>query len=109
MAGLLWQRRRLVARAKFHGHRTGTLWRSLAVESGILFGTGCLAGAVAGVFGQVLLSRGLEVISGFPVIVSVRVGVAGLGFVAVTVVAMLVVAIPGLFVARSRPSASVDD
>lgn len=109
MAGLLWQRRRLVARAKFHGHRTSTLWRSLAVESGILFGTGCLAGAAAGVFGQVLLSRGLEVISGFPVIVSVRAGVAALGFVAVTVVAMLVVAIPGLFVARSRPSASVDD
>ncbi|WP_320672808.1 FtsX-like permease family protein [Patulibacter defluvii] len=109
MAGLLWQRRRLVARAKFHGHRTATLWRALAVESGILFGTGCLAGAAAGVFGQVLLSRGLEVISGFPVIVSVRAGVAALGFVAVTVVAMLVVAVPGLFVARSQPSASGDD
>ncbi|MFA4927901.1 MAG: ABC transporter permease [Patulibacter sp.] len=109
MAGLLWQRRRLVARAKFHGHRTGTLWRVLAVESGILFGTGCLAGAAAGLFGQVLLSRGLEVISGFPVVVSVRVGVAVLSFVAVTFVAMLVVAIPGLFVARSRPSANGDD
>lgn len=109
MAALLWQRRPTVARQKLDGYGTGTMWRSLAVESGALFVTGCLAGAAFGLFGQVLFSRGLETISGFPVTVEIRIGVAATSFALVTLAAMVVVAVPGYLVARVRPSLRVGD
>jgi putative ABC transport system permease protein len=104
MAGLLWQRRPTVARQKLDGHPTGVMWRSLLAESAVLFGTGCLAGALFGLLGQVLFSRGLETISGFPVEVGVRLGIAAISLALVTGAALVVVAIPGYLVARVRPS-----
>lgn len=85
------------------------MWRSLAVESGALFVTGCLAGAAFGLLGQILFSRGLETISGFPVTVEMRIGVAAVSFALVTLAAMVVVAIPGYLVARVRPSLRTGD
>ncbi|MET0601784.1 MAG: FtsX-like permease family protein [Baekduia sp.] len=104
MAGLLWQRRPTVARQKLDGHATGVMWRSLLTESAVLFGTGCLAGALFGLLGQVLFSRGLETISGFPVEVGVRLGIAAISLALVTGAALVVVAIPGYLVARVKPS-----
>ena len=104
MAGLLWQRRPTVARQKLDGHTTGVMWRSLLTESAVLFGTGCLAGALFGLLGQVLFSRGLETISGFPVEVGVRLGIAAISLALVTGAALVVVAIPGYLVARVKPS-----
>jgi putative ABC transport system permease protein len=104
MAGLLWQRRATVAQQKLDGHPTGLMWRSLLTESAILFGTGCVTGAVFGLLGQVLFSRGLETISGFPVDVGLRPGIAGLSLALVTAAALAVVAVPGYLVARARPS-----
>jgi putative ABC transport system permease protein len=104
MAGLLWQRRPTVARQKLDGHATGVMWRSLLTESAVLFGTGCLAGALFGLLGQVLFSRGLESISGFPVDVGVRLGIAAISLALVTGAALVVVAIPGYLVARVKPS-----
>jgi putative ABC transport system permease protein len=104
MAGLLWQRRPTVARQKLDGHATGVMWRSLLTESAVLFGTGCLAGALFGLLGQVLFSRGLETISGFPVDVGVRLGIAAISLALVTGAALVVVAIPGYLVARVKPS-----
>jgi putative ABC transport system permease protein len=104
MAGLLWQRRPTVARQKLDGHATGLMWRSLLTESAVLFGTGCLAGALFGLLGQVLFSRGLETISGFPVEVGVRLGIAAISLALVTGAALVVVAIPGYLVARVKPS-----
>lgn len=109
MAALLWQRRTAVARQKLDGHTTGVMWRSLAVESGTLFISGCLAGAAFALLGQVLLSRGLETISGFPVIAHVQAQVALVSFCLVVAVALLVVALPGYLVARVRPSLRLGD
>lgn len=109
MAALLWQRRPTVARQKLDGYGTGAMWRSLAVESGALFVTGCLAGAAFGLLGQVLFSRALEAISGFPVLVTVRFEVAAVSFALVMLAAMLVVAVPGYLVARVRPSLRTGD
>jgi putative ABC transport system permease protein len=104
MAGLLWQQRATVARQKLDGHPTAVMWRALAVQAGVLFATGCALGAVASLLGQVLFSRGLESISGFPVSVGVQLEVAGASFALVTTVALLVVALPGYIVARTPPS-----
>jgi putative ABC transport system permease protein len=109
MASLLWQQRSGVARQKLDGHRTAVMWRSLAVESGVLFGTGCLLGGVASLLGQVLFSRGLQTISGFPVIASMRVENSAVSFALVTASALLVVAIPGYLVARVQPSLRTSD
>jgi len=109
MAGLLWQQRSAVARQKLDGHSTAVMWRSLAVESGVLIGTGCLVGAVTSLLGQVLFSRGLQAISGFPVVASVRVEVSAMSFALVTASALLVVAVPGYLVARIQPSLRTND
>lgn len=109
MGALLWQRRSSVSRQKLDGHRTGRMWGTLAIESGTLFVTGALAGAVFGLLGQLLFSRGLESIMGFPVETQLRPDVAVFTFGAVTLVALAVVAIPGYVVARTRPSLTTRD
>ncbi|MCW3002180.1 MAG: hypothetical protein JWQ20_1478 [Conexibacter sp.] len=109
MAGLLWQQRSAVARQKLDGHSTAVMWRSLAVESGVLIGTGCLFGAVASLLGQVLFSRGLQTISGFPVVASTRVDVAAVSFGLVTAIALTVLAVPGYLVARVPASLRTSD
>ena len=72
-------------------------------------GTGCLAGGVFGLLGQVLFSRGLETISGFPVDVGVRGEIATISLGMVLAAALVVVAIPGYLVARVQPSLRSDD
>jgi putative ABC transport system permease protein len=109
MAGMLWQQRSAVARQKLDGHSTAVMWRSLAVESGVLIGTGCLVGAAASLLGQVLFSRGLQTISGFPVVASMRVDVSAVSFALVTASALVVVAVPGYLVARVPPSLRTSD
>jgi putative ABC transport system permease protein len=104
MGGLLWQQRRNVARAKLDGYSTGCLWRSLAIQSGVLFGAGTVLGAVLSLLGQVLFSRGLERLNGFPVHLDLRIGIAAGACLCVSAVALLVVAIPGYAVARVPPS-----
>lgn len=107
MGGMIWQRRRTLAALKVHGYPDGELWRALLLESTLLLGTGCLIGAVFGLYGQVLLSRALETITGFPVLYST----AGLGALAVlalvTFVAVAMLAIPGWLAVRVRPAPGV--
>jgi putative ABC transport system permease protein len=102
MAGMIWQRRPTVARLKVHGYSERELWGALMMESGILLGAGCLAGAVFGLFGQLLLSRALETITGFPVFYAAA-GLTALAVLAlVTAVAMAMLAIPGWLAVRVR-------
>lgn len=102
MAGMIWQRRPTVARLKVHGYSERELWGALMIESGILLGAGCLAGAVFGLFGQLLLSRALETITGFPVFYTAA-GLTALAVLAlVTAVAMAMLAIPGWLAVRVR-------
>lgn len=104
MAGLLLQQRASVARQKLDGHSTGRMWRALGVQSAVLFVTGSALGSITSLFGQVLFSRGLQSLGGFPVEVDLQVKVAVIAFVAVSVIASLVIAVPGYLVARVPPS-----
>lgn len=104
MAGMIWQRRPTLARLKVQGFSEFELWCSLLVESGLLLGTGCLVGAVFGLYGQVLLSRALETITGFPVFYATA-GIAAVAILAlVTVVALGILALPGWLAVRVRPA-----
>lgn len=105
MTGLLWQHRAAIASHKYLGLRTGLLWRSLLAETGVLFGVGAIAGALFGLLGQALCTRGVETVTGFPVAHELRLGTAIATAGAVLVASLLAVVIPGYAVARSLPSA----
>ena len=104
MIGLLWQHRPSVAERKQHGLGSGLIWRSLVMEIVVLFGTGTLAGAVFGLFGQVLCTRGVQVLTGFPVMHGLRLGAAASITGLVIAASCLIVIVPGYLVSRARPS-----
>lgn len=105
MIGLLWQHRPIIASHKFLGMRTGLLWRSLVVETGVLFGVGVAVGCAFGLLGQVLCTQGVAAVTGFPVVHALRIGIAAEIVGAVLASSLFVVMIPGYVVARSLPSA----
>jgi putative ABC transport system permease protein len=108
MAGATWtviyQRRRRLAILKTEGFDRLVLWRALLWETAVLLGTGCLIGAIAGIYGQWMLSRALQRVTGFPVVSSAAGATAALTFAAVTLAALLIVAGPGYGIARVKPS-----
>ena len=109
MGAMIWQRRPRLAEMKVDGFNRGVLWRALLWESGLLLGAGCSLGAVFGLCGQVLLSRALVDVTGFPVDFSPGILIALASVAVVTVTAMLIVAIPGALAARVRPALSLRD
>lgn len=108
MGGMIWQRRPTLARLKVQGFSERELWRALLLESGLFLGTGCLIGAAFGLYGQVLLSRALEAITGFPVFYSTAGVVAIVILAIVTIIALAMLALPGWLAVRVRatPGAS---
>ncbi len=109
MGGMIWQRRARLARLKVDGMTENELWRAMLLESAVLLGAGCLTGAAFGLYGQVLLSRALSAVTGFPVVYGVAGTVAITSVVIVTAVAVLVVALPGFLAARVRPAVGLQD
>jgi putative ABC transport system permease protein len=103
MTGLLWQHRRLVGSLKLHGARTRTMWRSMVTETVVLIGAGALPAGLLGLLGQKLCSRGMEVVTGFPMVQGLRVDIAALTVAAVVGSSMVIVAIPGYLVGRVKP------
>jgi putative ABC transport system permease protein len=95
MSAMIWQRRRRFARMKTQGIDTRTLWLALLWESGMLVGSGCLVGAVFGIYGQLLLSHALSSVTGYPIVFSANAQLAAVRFMLVTVVAAAIIAIPG--------------
>jgi len=106
MGGMIWQRRKTFAALKVQGFSEGELWSALLLESVLLLGTASVVGAVFGLYGQVLLSQALEVITGFPVFYSVAAVVAVSILGVATVVAVTMLAVPGWMAVRVRPQRS---
>jgi putative ABC transport system permease protein len=104
MGAMIWQRRVRLADMKVDGFGRLVLWRALLWETAALLGVGCALGAVFGLYGQLLLGRALAVVNGFPVIDGSPLPVAVGSFALITAVAVAIVAVPGYFAARVRPS-----
>lgn len=100
MGGMIWQRRRRLADLKLAGIDYRHLWRALMLESAILLAVGCTVGAVYGLYGEQLLGRALNSVTGFPVAHSIGASVALVSLAVVTIVAGLIAAVPGYFAAR---------
>ena len=107
MAGLVWQRRPLLAALKLHGLGEGELWRALLIETSLLLGAGCLLGAVFGLLGQLLLDQGLRTITGFPLVYEVAWALALATTLAVSSAAAAVLSLPGWAAVRVRPQAGL--
>jgi putative ABC transport system permease protein len=103
MTGLLWQHRGLVGSLKLHGARTTTMWRSMLTETVVLIGAGAIPAGLLGLLGQKLGSRGMEVITGFPMVQGLRVDIAAVTVAVVVGSSMVVVAVPGYLVGRVKP------
>jgi putative ABC transport system permease protein len=109
MGAMIWQRRPRLADMKVDGFSRAVLWRALLWESGLLLGFGCSLGALFGLYGQLVLSRALATVTGFPVAFSPGILIAVASFALVTATAMLIVAIPGGLATRVRPALSLRD
>lgn len=109
MGAMIWQRRRRLADLKVDGFGRGILWRSLLIESALLLGGGCFSGALFGLYGQLLLTRALTLVTGFPVAhaIGAWTAVGNLGLV--TAVALVILAVPGYLAACVRPAIILQD
>jgi putative ABC transport system permease protein len=106
IGSMIWQRRAHLANLKLDGFSDLAVWRTLLFESILLVGSGCLVGAIFGLYGQVLGSRAILALTGFPVVFSLGIPRALGSLALVTVVAVTITAIPGYRVARVRPAAA---
>ncbi len=104
MGGMIWQRRPTIAGHKVDGFTEGELWRALLLESAVLLGAGCAIGAAFGLAGQVMLSRALRAVTGFPVFYEPGLIVALAILAVVLSIALLMLLLPGFLAVRVRPS-----
>jgi putative ABC transport system permease protein len=100
---MIWQRRERVAELKSEGYGELLLWRWLLCEAAVLLTAGCLIGAIFGIYAQLLGSHFLSAVTGFPIVFNVEPIAAIVGFAMVTVVATLMLVLPGLRAVRVRP------
>jgi putative ABC transport system permease protein len=103
MASMIWQRRERIAAMKCHGYREAVLWRWLLCESGVLLLTGCLSGAIFGLYAQLLGSHFLGSVTGFPVVFKIEGFAAISSFGLVSAIAVVIVSIPGYLAVRVPP------
>jgi len=95
MGAAVWQRRRALARLKVQGLQRRLLWRSLLWESTVVLGLGCLVGVAFGIMGQLLVSRALLIVTGFPIVISLALPTALASFAVVALAASAIVAVSG--------------
>lgn len=109
LSAAIWQRRARLASLKIQGYDTGQLWRALLLESTIVLGVGCLIGGAFGVYGHALASRWLRLTTGFPAPFAVGVAEVLLTLGLLAVIAIAVVALPGLAAARAPARTSFQE
>jgi putative ABC transport system permease protein len=67
LTSAVWQRRIALAGLRLCGVPSARLRRILMLEAGLLLGAGCITGALAGVYGQVIIDGYLGHVTGFPI------------------------------------------
>ncbi len=103
LGAALWQRRRRFASLKTQGYDDLQLWRALLLESTLVIAVGCADGLVLGVYGHAVASRWLRLTTGFPASFSLDVPQMLITLATVSLIALVVVAIPGFSAAQVSP------
>ncbi len=109
LASAIWQRRIPLAELRLTGVSPARLRRLLLLESALLLCAGALVGALAGIYGQLVIDAYLAHVTGFPV---ARVGASlrPLGiFALVTLLALALASIPGYLVSNVPATVALDD
>jgi putative ABC transport system permease protein len=109
MGAMIWQRRPRLAKLKLEGFPPSELWQTIMLESLLLLGVGCTAGALTGLLGQQLLDRALANIVNYPVVHSIGLLPAIWSLALVTAAAVAIVAAPGWFAAKVPASLALQD
>jgi putative ABC transport system permease protein len=105
----VWQRRPALAAMRLSGVRARRIRRILLSESFLMLSAGCATGAVAGIYGQVMIDRYLRRVTGFPV---AKLAASGrpLEIIAlVTVTALALAAAPAWSASRVPPTLALDE
>jgi putative ABC transport system permease protein len=105
----IWQRRARLASLKIQGYHAGQLWVGLLLESAVMIAVGSLVGAAAGVYGHALAAHWLTITTGFPAPFSIGGAHVFLTFALVTVIATVVISLPGMAAARVPPRVSLQE
>jgi ABC-type antimicrobial peptide transport system permease subunit len=74
-----------------------------------MLGAGCLTGAVAGIYGQIVIDGYLRHVTGFPLASIVTGGRPLEIFALVLAIALTVMAIPGWFASRVSPALALEN
>ncbi len=99
------QRRDWLAGLRLAGATPAELRRVLLIEATLMLGAGCLTGAIAGIYGEVIIDGFLRHVTGFP-LASILTGTRPLEiFVLVPILAIAIMAFPGW--RASRVSAGI--
>jgi putative ABC transport system permease protein len=96
----IWQRRKSLAELRLEGAHPNQLRLVLFVESALMLSSGCLTGAVAGVYGQMVIDGYLKHVTGFPV-ANAATGERPIEIFALVILAVFsIVSLPGWFASR---------
>jgi putative ABC transport system permease protein len=105
----VWQRRPAFAAMRLSGVRSRRIRRILLSESFLMLSAGCATGAVAGIYGQVVIDRYLRRVTGFPVAKLAASGRPLEILALVTVAALALAAAPAWSASRVPPTLALDE
>jgi putative ABC transport system permease protein len=104
----IWQQRPSAADLRIDGTKPRRLRGVLLIESLMMLGAGCLPGAIAGIYGQIVIDGYLRHVTGFPV-AGVAAGWRPLEISLLVIAAVLaIVAVPGWLASRVSPALALE-
>ncbi len=109
LTSTIWQRRVALAGLRLAGVKPRRLRRILLVEIALILGTGCFTGALAGLYGQVIIDGYLRHVTGFPVASMATSWRAFEILALVMVTVMAIVAVPGAMAASAPPALALEE
>jgi putative ABC transport system permease protein len=108
LSSSVWQRRPSLAGLRLAGVRPARLRQILLVEAAILLAAGCLTGAIAGIYGEVVIDGYLRQITGFPVAAVAASGRPAEILALVLAGALAIVAVPAWIASRVDPNLALE-
>lgn len=109
IGAMIRQRRPRLAKLRLEGLPRGDLWLTILLESFLLLGVGCAAGAIFGIYGQQLADRALAETINFPIVHTFAASGVLSSLVLVPAAALAILAIPGYLAASVPASLALQD
>jgi putative ABC transport system permease protein len=109
MGAGIWQRRSALAALRIHSFSPWQLRGVLVYESMLVLVTGALTGAVAGIYGHVLIDRFLQLTTGFPVAFALGGSHTIQTILFIVFGALLALTVPGYIASQVPPQLALQD